>query len=242
MIIAVSDLHLGTDECNKEEFMRFLRDPMWSNDTELVLCGDIFDFWRGSITDVLIENADVICELQYMYDELGVGITFIAGNHDWILRQTRHPCFKFSTFHQIDEGGTKYTFIHGWESDPIQRLELFDALCYTDNQGGAFLDRAWKNYVRYQGTLHRVHEWIRQIRTKSEIEKLLKPPEQRSLGFLFSQDLPVTCEMGDNATVCGHTHVPYIEDGVINCGSWVGSESNTYAMITGSIATVQEFK
>jgi len=242
MIVAVSDLHLGTEMCNKDEFMRFLRDPMWDNSVELVLCGDIFDFWRGSITDVLIENADVIDELQYLYDELGVRITFIAGNHDWILRKVQHPCFKFSTFHRIEEGSTKYTFIHGWESDPIQRPELFDALCYTNNQGGEFLDRAWKNYVRYQGTLHRVHEWIRKTRTKIALRTMTIPPEQRSLGFLFAPELPVTCEMKGDVTVCGHTHVPYIQGGVINCGSWVGSESNTYAMITGSIATVRRFE
>jgi len=241
MIIAVSDLHLGSEMCNKEEFLRFLRDPMWSNDVELVLCGDTFDFWRGSIVDVLIKSSDVICELQYLYDELGVGITFIAGNHDWLLRKVQHPDFKFRTFYQVEEVGTKYTFIHGWESDPIQKRELFDALCYTDNQGGAFVDQAWKAYVRHQGTLNRVYEWIKQIRTKSEIKELLKRPEQRSLGFLFSQDLPISHQMGGNATVCGHSHIPYIEGNIINCGSWCGTE-NTYAMITGSIATVQEFK
>lgn len=241
MIIAVSDLHLGTDDCNKEEFLRFLRDPIWTNDTELVLCGDIFDFWRGPIRDVLIKNADVVCELQYMYDELGVRITFIAGNHDWILRKVKHPCFKFSTFHQVDEGSTKYTFIHGWEADPIQRPELFDALCYTDNRGGAFIDRAWKEYVRHKGILNRIHERIRQIRTKFEIKDMLTPPEKRDLGFLFAPDLPINCEMGPIATVCGHTHIPYIEDNIINCGSWC-SDQNTYAMIIGSIATVQVFK
>jgi len=241
MIIAVSDLHLGSEMCNEEAFMRFLQDPMWSDDVELVLCGDTFDFWRGSITDVLIKSSDVICELQCMYDELGVGITFIAGNHDWLLRKVHHPDFKFRTFHQIKDISTKYTFIHGWESDPVQKRELFDALCYTDNRGGAFIDRAWKAYVRHQGMLNRVHEWIRQIRTKSEIQELLKPPEERDLGFLFAPELPVTCQMGDNATVCGHSHIPYIEDNVINCGSWC-STKNTYATITGNVATVQEFK
>lgn len=241
MIIAVSDLHLGTEMCDKEEFLRFLRDPMWANDTELVLCGDIFDFWRGSIRDVLIKNADVVCELQYMYDELGVGITFIAGNHDWILRKVKHPRFKFSTLHQVEEGSTKYTFIHGWESDTIQRQELFDALCYTNNQGGEFLDRAWKTYIRCQGTLHRAYEWIKQLRTKTAMRTMLITPEQRSLGWLFAPPLPVTCEMGEDATVCGHTHVPYIQGGIINCGSWCNGRK-TYVTITGSIATVQEFK
>ena len=243
MIIAVSDLHLGTDACNKDEFLRFLRDPLWANDTDLVLCGDIFDFWRGSIADVLVKNADVISELQYMYDELDVGITFIAGNHDWILRKMLHPCFKFSTFHQVEEGRTKYTFIHGWESDPIQRRELFDALCYTSNDCDVsdFIDRVWKAYARRMGLLSRIHERLRQIRTKYEIKDMTLPPHERDLGFLFTQDLPVTREMGSAATVCGHSHIPYIEDNVINCGSWCDVD-NTYAMITGSTATVKVFK
>jgi len=241
MIIAVSDLHLGMDACNKEEFMRFLRDRMWSDSAELVLCGDTFDFWRGSVADVLIQNVDVIDELQYLYDELGVRITFIAGNHDWILRKMLHPCFKFSTFHQVNEGSTKYTFIHGWESDPIQRRELFGALCYTNNRGGEFVDQAWKSYLRYHGVLQRVQEWIRKTRTKIAMRTMLTPPEKRSLGFLFAPELPVTCEMNGDVTVCGHTHIPYIQNSVINCGCWCGTE-NTYAMITGNIATVQEFK
>ena len=241
MIIAVSDLHLGSEACNKDEFMRFLKDPMWANDRELVLCGDIFDFWRRSIVDVLIENSDVIDGLQYMYDELGVRITVIAGNHDWILRNVKHPCFKFSTFHQVVEGSTKYTFIHGWETDPIQKRELFDALCYTNNRGGEFLDRAWKAYMRFSGLWLYVPGWIRKTRTMIEMRKMLIPPEQRSLGFLFSPPLPVACEMEGDVTVCGHTHVPYIQNSVINCGCWC-SATNTYAMITGNIATVQEFK
>ncbi len=241
MIVAVSDLHLGTDACNKDEFMRFLRDPMWANDRELVLCGDTFDLWRRSITDVLIENSDVINELQYMYDELGVRITFIAGNHDWILRKVKHPCFKFSTSHQVEEGSTKYTFIHGWESDPIQKQELFDALCYTNNRGGEFVDRAWKAYMRYQGMLHRVREWIHETRTKVEMRKMITPPGMRSFGFLFAPKLPVMREMKGDVTVRGHTHIPYIENNVINCGSWCSTE-NTYATITGNIATVQEFR
>lgn len=241
MIIAVSDLHLGTDECNKEEFMRFLRHPVWADATELVLCGDIFDFWRGSIADVLIESADVLSELKYMHDELEIKITFIAGNHDWILQKVRHPEFKFSTFYQIEEGSTKYTFIHGWESDPIQKRKLFAALCYTDNHGGEFLNQAWNAYVSYQGALRRVYEWIRKTSTKITLGKMLTPKSERDLGWLFSQDLPVTCTMEGDVTVCGHTHNPGIEDNIINCGSWVGINKN-YVTIDGNIATVQEFK
>lgn len=246
MIIAVSDVHIGYSESGSSLFNLFLHDDLWKdhNITDLVLCGDIFDLWRGSIIDVMIEGAGILRGLHRLNWKYGVDITFIAGNHDYLLRKSRVAPFSFNTFKTIEEGGVKYTFIHGWESDPIQNRSFFDALCYTDNHTGMFIGDVWQNYLRYQSWITRQWKSYLGVKSRTQMRKMIRPPLERDLGWLFGPYEPGPERMTGDVTVMGHTHTPGITGNVVNCGSWCSDTPmhNTYVVIDGDTVEIRRYE
>ena len=85
MIVAISDVHIGAPNGNIGAFVAFLNDVLMRRDTDnitdLVLCGDILDFWRCDVTDMILESEHIINRLIYLADR-GIDIHYIAGNHD----------------------------------------------------------------------------------------------------------------------------------------------------------------
>jgi len=246
MIIAVSDVHIGYSGSEYPWFESFLRDDLWedNNITDLVLCGDIFDLWRGPITDVMISSAGILKGLRNLTRYYGVNITFIAGNHDYLVRKSRVAPFEFNTIKTIEEGGVSYTFIHGWECDQIQRSAFFDALCYTNNQGCAFIDDVWQNYLRYQSWLTRRWELLFGVNSRKQMRMMIRPPVERNLDWLFGSYKPGPERMTGDVTVMGHTHNPGIAGNVVNCGSWCNDASvhNTYAVIDGDTVEIRRYE
>ena len=82
--IVVSDVHLGTEDSNRDKFTEFIENL--GDDVErLVLLGDIFDFWRRDPVGVLLENIDMVQKLLSLEPEINV--FFVVGNHDFHLIQ-----------------------------------------------------------------------------------------------------------------------------------------------------------
>ncbi len=249
MIIAVSDVHIGYSESDSMEFEAFLKDDLWEKNriTDLVLCGDIFDMWRRSIVDVMIEGSGIVRSLKHLNWKYGINITFIAGNHDYLLRNSRVKPFKFNTFKTIEEGGVKYAFIHGWEGDLIQNRAFFDALCYTDNNTGMFINDAWQNYLRYQSWITRQWKTYLGLKSRRQMRAMIEPPRERDLGWLFgsyqSCDQGPTQMTGD-VIVMGHTHIPGIRGNVVNAGSWCSDSPihNTYVVIDGDTVEIRRYE
>lgn len=246
MIIAVSDVHIGYSFSESKQFEAFLQDDLWkeNNITDLVLCGDIFDMWRRSIADVLFEGASILCGLNDLNWKYGTNITFVAGNHDYLLRKNRVAPFKFNTFKTIEEGGVKYTFIHGWENDSIQNRSLFDALCYTNNHAGEFVDDVWRNYLRHQSYLKRMWVSCFGLKSREQMEKMILPPRERDLGWMFGSYEPEPTKMTGDVTVMGHTHIPTINDNTVNAGSWCNDMLvyNTYVVIDGDTVEIKRYE
>ena len=112
--IVVSDVHLGTENSNREEFIEFIGNL--EDDVEcLVLLGDIFDFWRRDPVGVLLENVDIVHKLLSL--EPRINVFFVVGNHDFHLIKLResHFSLKFDLNYDLslEYGKTKYRFIHG---------------------------------------------------------------------------------------------------------------------------------
>jgi len=68
MIVAISDIHLGVEQKyfrgqHFKNFLIYLRDNLFEEGGDLVLLGDIFDFWRQDLCDVLIQSEDIIEKL-----------------------------------------------------------------------------------------------------------------------------------------------------------------------------------
>lgn len=82
MILVVSDLHLGYEKCNRQEFLNFLDYHRSADIDHLVLLGDIFDFWRRNNAQVIEENEEIMEKINDLNAE---NIHYIAGNHDYYI-------------------------------------------------------------------------------------------------------------------------------------------------------------
>ena len=60
MIVVISDVHLGYEKCNTENFKRFVDFLGTQNIAHLVLLGDVLDFWRRSANNVVKENEEIL--------------------------------------------------------------------------------------------------------------------------------------------------------------------------------------
>jgi len=253
IIIALSDVHLGYDKCNRADFARFLDWVAAQDDvTDLVLAGDIIEFWRRDMIAVTMESADIIARLIAMYKG-GMKIHYIAGNHDYTVRHLKifPNRFKFSTKVKLVEDGVDYTFTHGWELDPDQNDVFFDALCYCDDRVGRAADRVWDMYSKWiDDPQKRTIEWLRQYWAKKDIEKMAQTPEER--GFVQVYDAFATSAVDSmvaegEVMISGHTHTPCInpETMHVNTGSWVcdGKSQlyNTYIVIDGNEIQLRRF-
>ena len=68
MIIAVSDVHLGETGFQEQDrqfsnFLDYVQNTLLKEGGDLVLLGDIFDFWRGDSVDVLEKYGGIIEKL-----------------------------------------------------------------------------------------------------------------------------------------------------------------------------------
>jgi UDP-2,3-diacylglucosamine pyrophosphatase LpxH len=253
MLIAVSDTHVGYDKCNRDDFARFLDWVAVQDDvTDLVLVGDILEFWRRDMIAVTMESADIMARLIAMHKG-GTRIHYIAGNHDYVVRHLNifPNRFKFSTKVKLVEDGVDYTFIHGWELDPDQNDIFFDAICYTDDTWGRRADRIWEVYLKWIGNPQkRATEWLRQYWAKKDIEKMAKPPEERYSTKTRCAFAPAALDSliaEEDMLICGHTHSPCIIESkrYANCGSWVHDGKNqlynTYITIDGNEIQLRRF-
>jgi UDP-2,3-diacylglucosamine pyrophosphatase LpxH len=247
LIIAVSDVHIGYDKCNRADFARFLDWVALQEDvTDLVLAGDILEFWRRDMVAVTIESADIIARLIAMYKG-GTNVHYIAGNHDYVVRHLKifSNRFKFSTKVELKEDGVDYTFIHGWELDPDMNDIFFDPLCWSDDKIGRVADRVWDMYSKYVNPIKYPLEWIRQWISKKTINEMVKPPEEREFTSAFTTAAVDSIIAEDNMLICGHTHSPCIIESkkYANCGSWCTNENihGTYITIDGNEIQLRKF-
>lgn len=251
MLIAVSDVHLGYRHCDRAAFSRFLDWVAVQEEvTDLVIAGDLLDMWRRDMVGVTLESSDIIAKMIAM-QKGGTNVHYIAGNHDYCVRHLKifQNRFNFTTKLELDEDDTNYTFIHGWEIDPDQSSVYFDALCHTSDRAGRFADRVWDVYSKWLSPLAYPAEWLRQWKTKREMEVMLKPPEERGSIQLYDTLTPSetgTATMEGEVLVSGHTHIPCIveSDNHVNCGSWCRNERiyDTYVTIDGNEVQLRRFR
>ncbi len=257
MIIAVSDLHIGLKEFDKETFIQFLEyvKKQFSiypkEENHLILLGDILEFSMRDPVKAIQENEDILLLIKEM--EKICNLYYLYGNHDIVVEELsyKNPNFPFrvSKSLTLKEGDSKFFFTHGYELDVLTSLnkdievyeEFFKKSCYEGELKGSIKDFLWKI-----GKLFRDIEQIPIPLIEDMQDKLSKGPalrltvgkvERISISPFINIFIPIDTE---SSLVFGHTHRPFItEDGkVINLGSWRKDEliHNTFLRIEkGSI-------
>jgi len=253
LIIAVSDVHLGYEACNKEAFKRFIEriSNVLGSDDHLVLLGDILEFWRRNNVAVALENQDVILGLQ----SLKARIHYLVGNHDYLIlslaeKLGKNYPFEVTKNERLQDADRWFYFTHGYDLEVLANLEpmtveayesVSQSLCQmTEEFMGSILSNLWG---ALQVTFKKGDERLKSI------QAVVKSPGKR--GKMDRVEALARSEakrlflglIKDDTLVFGHTHRPFIDERVANTGSWLSEadEQNTYITIENGKMRLEKF-
>ncbi len=224
MIVAVSDIHIGHDKSNTDDFIRFLDEIKSEKIEHFVLVGDIFDFWRRNSIKAVLENQEVFIKIKELNAE---NIYYLVGNHDYYVQEWHdkfvdsYP-FAVSKDLRLEDAGNKFYFTHGYELEVLVNydfnLETYEKfandMCWNSDKKGSLVSKIWDTFKSV---------------SKEEVDELkLKPSERKELENLyhFATSPAKYMFLGlypDEALIFGHTHMPFFdkENKVANTGAWV---------------------
>jgi len=221
--IFVSDVHLGTKDCQADKLNNFLKHN--SCDT-LYLVGDIIDAWKIQQNKWRWKQSHTNVVRRVLgHAKRGTRVVFIAGNHDEFLRPMIPYGFSFGLIEihnqteHIGADGKHYLVVHGDLFDGITRLAPWIA----------FLgDKAYDFIL----TLNNKFNWIRRRLGFGyfSLSRYLKYKVKKAVDFMFKfeENLANYCKKrGFDGVICGHIHHAEIKEinGVMymNDGDWVES-------------------
>jgi UDP-2,3-diacylglucosamine pyrophosphatase LpxH len=239
-IIAVSDLHIGFDKCDKPAFIRFLGKLQSDQSvTDLVLLGDIVDMWRRDASGIFLENHDIIDLLIDLQKKMHVH--YVAGNHDFHLLKLQGRGYPMNFLNEItlQQDGINCRFIHGWEFDELQREHFMESLCHamSDNKGDKETNM-WASLTRDESDLTRLFSYVEHARKRKTAEMLQLDPQERLKETLKGVEKKArsTVKPGE-VLVFGHTHRPFVNkaENLANTGSWLTTAPihNTFVRLEG---------
>jgi len=207
-IYCASDMHIGYENSNYLKIKEFF-DIVNENADGLILCGDIFDLWRYPYHKILNtvkpDFKNVMSHLKQTAAE--VPTTIIPGNHDYNLMKLwkNYDEYNVSIADPFEKEGIY--FCHGWKFDIIQR---FGSFAY-----------AWLVY-KFPSIYQRFFKKPSQI--LSQVISLKDKPNPLSIA-IHNEAEQYALNHNLNHVVMGHTHIPVIQDHVIDCGDFVDSTS-----------------
>jgi len=235
-IVFFSDAHLGLgdreeDRSKEQRVIRFLR-SVASRAEHLFIVGDLFDFWFEYRTVIPRGHVRILAALADLRDS-GVGITYMAGNHDFWLKDF------FPT-----ELGVEVCL------DPIERtiygkrflIHHGDGLLKTDT-GYRILKRVLRNKVNIF-LFSLIHPdltgWLARWSSRtSRAHTGKKVYEGNDMVEFARQNL----RDGFDYVIMGHNHQSYLEtmEGgtYVNLGDWI--DENTYATFDGRTLRLKRF-
>ena len=221
--IFISDVHLGTRDCQAGKLNNFLKHN--TCDT-LYLVGDIIDGWKIQQNKWRWKQSHTNVVRRVLgHAKRGTRVIYIAGNHDEFLRPFLPYGANFgqveihNQIEHVGVDGLRYLVTHGDLFDGITRLAPWIS----------FLgDRAY-DFVLY---LNSKFNWIRHQLGFGywSLSQYLKHRVKKAVDFMFQfeRNLAGYCKKrGYDGVICGHIHHAEIKeiDGVMymNDGDWVES-------------------
>lgn len=214
----LSDLHLGTRECQAEKLLQFLQNL---NTDNLYLVGDIIDGWRLAREPYWPpSHAAIIAEIVKIATMGHTIVTLVPGNHDELLR----------VFHGLNLG----------------KIQIRNQIKHSLRTGEHVLTihgDQFDNLVSNHRWLVSFFDWFHQVTDKifgfrwipASYFGLMSGFRERAVSYCRNQHCHVL--------VCGHKHLP--EDRMVsgiryvNLGDWVETCSYLVELPTGKLALVR---
>jgi UDP-2,3-diacylglucosamine pyrophosphatase LpxH len=218
--VFLSDIHLGTKDCQAEALVAFLKSVRCDT---LYLLGDIVDLWAMSKLAHWPQTHSDVVRAILSKARRGTRIVYIPGNHDRPLRH--HVKQVFGNITLLREGvhetvnGQRYWLIHGDDFDSHVRCNRLLALIGDKSND-------W---------LVRLNRHVNQLRMNFglpyfSLAGYLKQRIGRARAYIERYESAVAVEAAArhfDGVICGHIHVPASKrlHGVQyrNNGDWVES-------------------
>jgi UDP-2,3-diacylglucosamine pyrophosphatase LpxH len=221
--IFVSDVHLGTRDCQAGKLNNFLKHNTCET---LYLVGDIIDAWKIQQNKWRWRQSHTNVVRRILgHAKRGTRVVYVAGNHDEFLRPMIPYGFSFGLveIHNQTEhlgvDGKKYLITHGDLFDGITRLAPWLAFL-GDKLYDLILD--WNSRFNWVRRKLGFGYW--------SLSKYLKHKVKKASDFMFQfeKNISAYCKKRKyDGVICGHIHHAEIKeiDGVIymNDGDWVES-------------------
>lgn len=198
--IWISDLHLGSTQCQADVLLDFLK----HNDSEkLYLVGDIIDFWSLSKKMYWPRDHNTVIQKVLRKARHGTQVIYVPGNHDENIRQYDHYVFgdiivKNSDVHTTSTG-KQFLVVHGDEYDTIAKCHKW--MAKLGSEGYDFL--IWVNRI------------IRMIRrglgmpSNFSLAAFVKFKVKNVVQFISDYEESIVSTLRDqglDGVICGHIH------------------------------------
>jgi UDP-2,3-diacylglucosamine pyrophosphatase LpxH len=216
----LSDIHLGTKNCQAELLLEFL--ARYEAET-IYLVGDIVDFWRIKRAAHWPQSHNDIIQNLLRRVRRGVRMVYLPGNHDEVLRsycgQTFGGIELVDTIVHIAGDGRRVLVIHGDQFDVVVHYAKWLALLGDWAYTAALWTNTRLNWARRRAGMQ---YW--------SLSAFLKRKVKQAVNFIGDFENALVAEarkQNADVVVCGHIHhVAAREiDGVLylNTGDWVES-------------------
>ncbi len=268
-IFVISDLHIGdggprdnfgyAGSDHPQQLMTFL-DYVERENGELIILGDLFEFWQMNISKTIVNNMDLIERLGHMKAK------YVVGNHDidllgFVGKKVLVPQLfdNLCTERNLTIGNKKFMLVHGHELDPYNtgddpgkgRVLTILAGMAESTVGAPVLFGKYSVEVFLEGQGNKSWSKIKRcchllwfiLKVKLGLisptaSNKLSPAENESHASQMLREYAehrATFFKCDIAVV-GHTHVPgHMDDWYFNTGSWVSNEKDhSYVRISPS--------
>ena len=214
----MSDLHLGTRECQAEQIGDFLRSVEME---ELYLVGDVVDLWnmrRGIYWPVAHHN---VLKLVMEKARSGTRVIYVPGNHDELARSLVGSLLAGIEVHEecvhTTRNGKRMLVIHGDVFDGAVRFSpVLKATGCALYSVFLFVGR----YVNLVRTVFGLRHWSLVTWLKSRVGNAMAYVRRYELAAAHAASA-----RGLDGVICGHIHRPHMEEiqGVLYCndGDWV---------------------
>jgi UDP-2,3-diacylglucosamine pyrophosphatase LpxH len=214
----ISDLHLGTRDCQAEEVCRFLASVEME---ELFLVGDIVDLW--SMSGRIFWPAAHHEVLRRVMDKVrgGTRVVYIPGNHDELARSLVGSLLAGIEVHEeysyVSRKGQRMLVIHG---------DVFDAAVRFSPLLKATGCALYSLFMVLGRQVNVVRELLGQPRWS--MVTWLKSRVGNAMAYVRKYELTAAAAArarGFDGIICGHIHRPHVEviEGTLYCndGDWV---------------------
>lgn len=233
--IWISDVHLGTPTCQAGHLLDFLKH---TESTYLYLVGDIIDGWQLRRRWFWPQLHNDVVQKVLRKARKGTQVTYVAGNHDEVMRHFLGLAFGGievrSESEHVTADGRRLLILHG---------DLFDAVV----QNARWL--AFVGDQLYLFTL-KLNQWLNHIRAKIglpywSLSQFLKHKVKNAVSYISDFETALAQEARRrrfDGVVCGHIHKAEMRDieGILYCndGDWVESLTALVELESGELRLI----